>query len=190
MHHLATSGDPGRTPTTNNEANPPPTIRRNEFMTHPMTVELGQTTGPSDMATLGSANTWRLRRLGARPLVFKGTELAMAMSFTPALPYWYEIAVFRTEQQRFVLCIKQFFVAESETDVCDAWEFDSLEGVFAAIEAYDAARDVRFEPGGLAGSPAAELAARALSLKAEVNAARAHFAGLVGELFQELDAAA
>ncbi|MDG4648428.1 hypothetical protein P6F26_08220 [Roseibacterium sp. SDUM158017] len=159
-------------------------------MTHPLPVDHGYHAGPSEMASVGAATPFRIRRLGARPLVFKGTELAMAMSFTPQLPYWYEINVYRTDRQKFVLCIKQFFVAENETDTSDAWEFETLADAFDAIEAYDAGRDVRFEPNDIARAPAAELAARAMSLRSEVEAARAHFAGLAGELFQDLEEAA
>jgi hypothetical protein len=159
-------------------------------MTHPMPVDPTYASAPAENSSIGTANTFRIRRLGARPLVFAGTELAMAMSFTPELPYWYEMNVYRTDRQSFVLRIKHFRAAEGEADTCDAWEFDTLADLFDAVEAYDAARDVRFDTARLAAAPAAELAGRAMSLKAEVAAARAHFASLAGELFQEMDAAA
>lgn len=133
----------------------------------------------------------RLARRGARPLSFAGHELAMAMSFTPGLPYWYEITIYRTSDQRYVLAIRQFFVSEQEKDTTDAWVFDTLPEVFDALEAYDAARDVIADHGGVhAGMAPAELAARALDLRARVEAARHHFASLLGELFAEIDGAA
>jgi hypothetical protein len=159
-------------------------------MTHPMSLDHGPVSGPADMTALGTASAFRIRRLGARPLVFSGSELAMAMSFTPELPYWYELNIYRTDKQSFVLCVKQFYQAESEIDTSDAWEFESLAEVFDAIEAYDAGQDVRFDPGDMSSAPAAELASRAMALRAEVEASRAHFAGLAGELFQKLDDAA
>lgn len=158
-------------------------------MTHPMPVDQAYAPGAAETGSIGAANAYRIRRLGARPLVFSGTELAMAMSFTPELPYWYEINAYRTERQTFVLRIKHFRASETESDSCDAWEFETLADLFDAIEAYDAARDVRFDPARLAEAPAAELAGRAMALKAEVAAARAHFASLAGELFQEMEAA-
>jgi hypothetical protein len=155
-----------------------------------MTADHSQPVAPAEMPSVGMASAHRIRRLGKRHLVFNGTELAMAMSFTPGLPYWYELNIFRTDQQKFVLAVKLFFASETEMDSCDAWEFDTLAEVFDAIEAYDAGHDVRFDTQGLGNAPAAQMASMSMSLKAEVAAARAHFAGLVGELFQQLEDAA
>ena len=159
-------------------------------MSFPMSADQTQSATPAEMPSVGMVLAHRIRRLGKRPLVFKGTELAMAMSFTPGLPYWYELNIFRTDQQRFVLAVKLFFASENELDSSDAWEFDTLAEVFDAIEAYDAGRDVRFDTQGLADAPAAHMASMSMALRAEVEAARAHFGGLVGELFQQLDDAA
>jgi len=159
-------------------------------MSFPMSADQQQSVHSAEMPSVGSASANRIRRLGKRPLVFNGTELAMAMSFTPGLPYWYELNVFRTDQQKFVLAIKLFYSSEDEIDSSDAWEFDTLAEVFDAIEAYDAGRDVRFDMGGLSDAPAAAMAAMSMSLRAEVEAARAHFAGLVGEFFKQLEDAA
>ncbi len=159
-----------------------------------MTPTLTMTDGYSrtaDMPSLGSGTTHRIRRQGARPLAFTGTELAMAMSFTPTLPYWYEITIYRTNTQAFVLAIRLFHVSEDEKDQSDAWTFDTLPEVLDAIETYDAGRDVVADIVSLpSDAPAIELAARAMDLRARVSAARHHFAGLVGELFAELDIAA
>lgn len=160
-------------------------------MTHPMPVETGYSATMPEMPSgqTGPAH-FRIRRSGARPLSFAGTELAMAMSFTPELPYWYEINVFRTDSLKFVLAIKLFFVSEHETDTSDAWEFDSLADLLDAVEAYDASRDVRFDPGCLDTASPADLAARAMALQADIGAARAHFAALAGALFKDMDEAA
>jgi hypothetical protein len=139
------------------------------------------------MPTLGKPQTYRLRRPGARPLIFSGAELAMAMNFTPELPYWYEINIYRTTGQRFVLAVRQFFQSETEEDTCQAWEFETLPEVFDAIEQYDPAKDIRVSMMDMAASAPAELTAMSLDLRAQVKAARANFSGLVGELFEELD---
>lgn len=144
----------------------------------------------SDMPSVGISRDFKIRRVGARPLVFRGTELAMCMSFTPDLPYWYEMNIYRTDQQRFVLAIRLFSQSETEKDHVRAWEADAIGNIFDLIETYDAAQDVRLNlPENIASAPAAELAAHALDLAAKVASARAHFAGLVGELFAEIDAA-
>lgn len=145
----------------------------------------------AEFPSLGSGNHFRIPRHGARPLVFSGTQLAMAMSFTPELPYWYEINIFRTSDQRFVLVIKLFHVSEQRKDTTDAWAFDTLPEVFDALETHDAGQDVVADVDTVhADLPAVELAARAMELRARITAARQHFAGLVGELFAEIDAVA
>jgi hypothetical protein len=146
---------------------------------------------PADVPALGSALQHRIARHGARPLIFAGTQLAMAMSFTPGLPYWYEINIYRTSEQRFVLVIRLFHVAEDQKDTVDAWVFDTLPEVFDALEAHDAGRDVVADVDTVhAGLPPGELAVRAWELRARIEAARQHFAGLVGELLAEIDAVA
>jgi RPA family protein len=113
----------------------------------------------------------------------------MAMSFTPDLPYWYEINIYRTAEQRFVLAIRLFFQSETEEDTTQAWEFETMPEVFDAIEQYDAGQDVKVSLVDAPPAASAELAAMALELRARLHAARANFAGLVGELFEELEAA-
>ncbi|ETX29345.1 hypothetical protein [Roseivivax isoporae] len=145
--------------------------------------------GVADMPALGAMSSYRLPQPGARPLVFSGSELAMAMSFTPELPYWYELNVYRTREQTFVLAIRQFFQSEEQTDIVKAWAFDSLPDLFDRLETYDAGADVRTPHLDLERSAPAELAAAAMDLKSRVIAARTHFAGLVGEFFAQIDAA-
>ena len=134
--------------------------------------------------------SFRIKRPGARPLAFDGIELAMAMSYTPALPFWYEINLYRTTDQRFVTCVKLFHQAESEQDTVRAWEFDTLEQAMDKLAHYDAGQDIRvqFDPSD-ATSSAAELAACAMDLRARLMAARRHYESLVGEFFYDLDTA-
>lgn len=144
-----------------------------------------------EFPSLGSVAQHRIARHGARPIVFAGSQLAMAMSFTPGLPYWYEINIYRTTEQRFVLAIRLFHVAEDRKDTVDAWVFDTLPEVFDALEAHDAGRDVMADVDGVhAGLTAGDLAVRAWELRSRIEAARQHFSGLVGELLSEIDAVA
>lgn len=141
-----------------------------------------------EMRSFGSNTPFRVERHGARPLTFSGTQLAMAMSFTPELPYWYEINIYRASDDRFVLAVRLFYQAEDRKDTVDAWMFDTLPEVFDAIEGYDAGRDVQANLDDFhAGMAPVELAARAMELRARVEAARQHFAGLAGELFAEIE---
>lgn len=133
------------------------------------------------------AQAYRIVRAGARPLHFHGSELAMAMSYTPALPYWYEVNLYRTTAQRFVVAIRQFFQSEDEQDVCHAWECETLPEALDRLETYDAAQDVRL--GALPGDGAspADLHAMALDLRAQSIAARRHYGSLIGRFFYDLE---
>ena len=134
--------------------------------------------------------SFRIKRPGARPLAFDGIELAMAMSFTPTLPYWYEVNLYRTTDQRFVTCVRLFYQAEDEQDTVRAWDFDTLDQALDKLAHYDAGQDLRvqFDPSETASS-AAELAACAMDVRARLMAKRRHYESLVGEFFYELDTA-
>ncbi len=134
-----------------------------------------------------NATTFRIKRLGARPLSFQGSELAMAMSFTPSIPYWYEVNIYRTVQQRFVLAIRMYFQSAEEEDFVRAWEFDSLPDALDKMESYDAGQDVRVTFDASQPMVVAELTARAMDLHARTAAARSHYAGIVGEFFYDLE---
>jgi len=131
----------------------------------------------------------RLRNVGGRPVVFHGEELAMAMSYTPELPYWFEINLYRASDGSFPIAIKQFFQSEDQKDIARAWIVPSLDAAMAVVEQYDPAHDVPV-PGGLMGAAlsAAEMEAMALDLKAQVDHARVHYASLAGEFLHALDA--
>ena len=151
-------------------------------------VEAGSQGGVTQFGQ--SAPKHKIKRVGGRPLVFEGTELGMAMSFTPTLPYWYEINVYRTSDQRFVACVKLFYVSADEEDTAHAWECGSLDEAIETLMHYDAAGDVRLSLDHTDGDcSAAEMAARSLELRAQAKSYRHHFATLIGEFLHDLDAA-
>lgn len=134
---------------------------------------------------------FRLKRHGQRPLMFRGAELGMAMSFDPDVPYWYEINLYRTADRSFVVAIRQFFQSEDERDVVKAWTFATLGDALDHIEAYDAGADVRLKTRRTPVHGAAvDLAAASLDLRAQVETARAHYRNLVAEFLYDLDQAA
>jgi hypothetical protein len=156
----------------------------------------GQYMDPHDQGQAAARPTpimaeYRLKRHGQRPLVFRGAELGMAMSFDPEVPFWYEINLYRASDRTFVVAIRQFFQAEDERDIVKAWTFATLGDAIDHIEAYDAGADVRLKTRRLsAHGVAADLAAAALDLRATVEAARSHYRNLVAEFLYDLDAAA
>lgn len=142
-------------------------------------------------ASIGHGTRYRITRSGARPITFSGSELGMAMSFMPECPYWYEINLYRTTESDFVLAIRLFHQSEEKEDTVEAWRFDSIEDALWQIESYDAARDVEFHPPA-AGTPEcpAALYEMALSLRAQIAAARQHYASLAGEFLHDIEKAA
>ena len=130
----------------------------------------------------------RIKRMGGRPLVFDGSELAMAMSFSSKIPYWYEINLYRTKEQRFVVVLRQFFVSDKEEDCVHGWEFSNLDEAIDMLLQYDAGQDVEM---GLGIDPntalPAELSAYAMDLRAQAQDRRQHFSSLVGEFLYELE---
>lgn len=144
--------------------------------------------GESPMATSQAAE-FTLKRVGARPMTFAGSELCMAMSFVPGAPYWYEINVYRTVDQKFVLAIKKFHKEEDQTDFCRAWSFDDFGALMQQMEQFDPAIDVPVDIApddpSLTGS---EMAAHALALRAKAAEARRQYRSLVGEVLHELEA--
>lgn len=139
--------------------------------------------------SIGQAMTFRIARSGARPIKFTGSELAMAMSFTPEIPYWYEINIYRTNDSNFVTAIRLFHQSEDKRDTVEAWQFSSLDEALTAIEHYDAGADVEaVMPDTVQNDCAAEIAACALELRARLENQRQHYRGLAGEILFELEA--
>lgn len=152
-------------------------------------AEMPAMPGNTAPSAIGQAMPFRIARSGARPLKFAGSELAMAMSFTPELPYWYEINLYRTNASQFVLAIRLFHQSEEKRDTVEAWQFKSLDEALAAIEHYDAAADVEAVLPDTTGQHcAAEIAAQAFELRARIETQREHYRGLAGEILHELDA--
>jgi len=142
-----------------------------------------------DVTFMTAGSSFTLPQAGKRPLSFTGTEIAMAMSFTPALPYWYEINLYRANDGQFVVAIRNFYQSETEEDVVRAWSFPTVDHAFEHLENYDAGRDVPVPTGDFSGMAPAEMAALAMQTHAKIEDRRSHFAGLVGEIFFEIDAA-
>ncbi|MGF1444962.1 MAG: hypothetical protein ACFBRM_02045 [Pikeienuella sp.] len=134
------------------------------------------------------ATAFKIMRSGAKPLNFEGIELCMAMSYVPGAPYWYEINLYRTTEQRFVAAVRIFFRSEDERDRARAWEVETFDAALDKLEAYDASEDIRVQmfADETQASPA-ELAAHGFSLMAKAQAAQHQYGGLLGEILYELE---
>lgn len=128
-----------------------------------------------------------IKRAGGRPLRFEGSELAMAMSFTASMPYWYEINLYRSVDQRIVTAVRLFHQSEKKQDTVRAWESASIDDAIDKLTRYDAGYDVPVDIDFDASqAPPPELAAKALQLQARISEARHHYKSIVGEFLYDL----
>lgn len=147
----------------------------------------GQSAGVAPFPPPGMSFT--IKRAGGRPLRFEGSELAMAMSYTPAIPYWYEINLYRTVDQRFVAAVRLFHQSPEKQDTVRAWECASVDDAMDRLTGYDAGFDVPVDMDlDMTGMPPAEMAAKALHLQSRIADARHHYQSLVGEFLHDIQA--
>jgi len=132
--------------------------------------------------------SYAIPRAGGRPIRFEGSELAMAMSYTSTLSYWYEINLYRTTDQRFVSVVKLFHQSPDKRDSARAWEHASLDDALDGLVGYDAGFDVPVECDlDAIKTPPSEVAALALTISARISDARHHYKSLVGEFLYDLE---
>jgi len=139
-------------------------------------------------ASSGGPQAYTLRRTGRRPVFFEGVELCMAMSYVPGAAFWYEVNIYRTTADSFVVYVRLFSKKEHDTDLHRVFEAGTFEEVISFLEDYDAAQDVRIDV--LADdqtAPLSELVVRALALRARIDDARRQFSALVGQILFDLD---
>lgn len=140
--------------------------------------------GPSAQSSL----TYRIKCAGKRPIVFQGVELLMVMNFSPDHPFWYELNLYQTNLGNFVVTVRLFHTAEDHADSVDAWEFDSLEGVFSFLETYDPTSDFQFSDVSEAyGTSSVGLLAKSYELRAKVKMIQDRFSNALGEFFYEIE---
>lgn len=129
-----------------------------------------------------------LRRTGKRPYAFNGKVLATVCGVTPALPYWYEINVYRTVIDTFVCDTRLFNKSPDLPDLFRVMEADTLDAAFDHLEAYDAAFDLgSVDELGRPGQSPADLALGIARLQMRADAIRAHYASVVADMLKALE---
>ncbi|MEO1328934.1 MAG: hypothetical protein AAFW46_04670 [Pseudomonadota bacterium] len=129
-----------------------------------------------------------LRRSGARPVSFRGVQICSAMSYTVGTPLWYEINLYRLQDQSFVVDVRMFTKSDEDSDKFTVQHVASFDEAVSALEAYDAAADVRVNVA--LDDPTASLADltfQALAVRARVEEARAQYRGLVSQILSDLE---
>lgn len=127
-----------------------------------------------------------IKRKGARPIRFEGLEIAMSMSFSAKLSYWYEVNLYKTSEYRYVSAVRLFHQSSDLADTVVAEEHDNLDIAVQFLVEYDAAQDVQVTSNSdFSSEIPAELAATALSLISRIHEMRTHYRALVGEFLFE-----
>jgi len=132
--------------------------------------------------------SFTLKCSGRRPMHFEGSELCMAMSYVPGAAFWYEVNIYRTVSDSFVVYIRMFSKSEDVPDLHRVFECGGFEGVVSLLEEYEAANDVRIDV--LADDqsvPLPDLVVRAMGLRSRIEDARRQFGALVGQILFDLE---
>lgn len=138
--------------------------------------------------TTGQVAPFSIKCMGRRPLAFHGIELCMAMSYVPGAPMWFEINIYRTHAEGFVVSVRHFHRDEDQHDIVRAWEQADFEAVMTTLEGYDPATDLRIDV-----DPAdpkltlPDVAMQALALRTRTAEARRQYRALVGEILHDLE---
>jgi hypothetical protein len=140
---------------------------------------------------LEMVQTFKLRRDGQRPFVFKGSELCSAMSYASGTPLWYEINIYQHVNESFPVEVKMFTKAENERDHFHLKVLSSLDGVFEYLENYNTEQDIDVAELALSGKGQAisKLALQAATLKLRMEEAKRQFDDIVGQILFELESA-
>lgn len=128
-----------------------------------------------------------LKRTGQRPYAFNGLTVATICGVTPALPFWYELNLFRTVIGSYVCNVRLFNKGE-DADVFRASEHDDLEAACAFFERYEPAADLPASPDEISlDAPGVKLSLQAARLQLRINRITDHYRATAGELLYALD---
>ena len=138
----------------------------------------------SGFAQLGKVS---LPRTGQRPLVFEGEEIVSATSCAPGPRFWYEINLYRRQDNSLVVNICWFGKPNDLKDRFRAFPVDSLDEVAHVLETYDPALDIHADiPAHDDQVPVSLIALQAAMIRMQIDEARRQFADLAGEILHQL----
>ena len=128
-----------------------------------------------------------LKRSGERPLRFRGYEICCASSHRSGPPFWYEINVFRTTDDRFFADVRLFQKSDAHKDRFTVFEAPSFEMAIESLKTYDPVRDIPVEPFFDGDVAPVEIALEAARLRLRIADARTQYADLIGDVLQQID---
>ncbi len=132
--------------------------------------------------------TVTLRRSGARPYRFQGTEICSAVGWAEKLSVWHEINLFQSTAGKVVIDIRVFRKSPTEKDLFRVEERDSIEDAISFLESYDPTQDVLVDiPLDDPGVSLAELSLNGIVLRQRIDHTRRQYDALLGDLLHEIE---
>ena len=124
-----------------------------------------------------------LRISGGKPLRIVGVMIAEATSWSPSVPAWHEVSLYRTQGQECAASIRMLKKAMGETDIHHAELFASIEDALNWLEEFDPTADLApdFDASDRRVSTA-EIALFSAALRQHADAVTRQWRGLIGEL--------
>jgi hypothetical protein len=138
-------------------------------------------------AVSGAMGEVTLRRNGARPISFTGSEIASSSSFSAGQSLWYQIHLYKTNENSFIAAIQMGAQSGLEHSSYSAYTCSNLEELVNVLENYDAAHDISANIDLEGDISAAELALEAASLRLKIEEARRQYGEVVGEVLCKID---
>lgn len=120
---------------------------------------------------------------GGKPLRIEGLMIAEATSWSPSVPAWHELAIYRTTGTECAASVRTLKKTVGETDVHRAELFATVDDALDWLEAFDPISDL--SPGFVASDrriSTAEIALLSAALRQQADAVTRQWRGLVGEL--------
>jgi hypothetical protein len=124
-----------------------------------------------------------LRVSGGKPLRFDGLMMIEATSWSPSVPTWHEVALYRTAGTEWAASVRVLKKPIGETDIHHAELFVSVDDALNWLEAFDPIADLspNFDASDRRVSTA-EIALLSASLRQHADAVTKQWRGLIGEL--------
>jgi len=145
----------------------------------------GKKNGKASAATqMPSLPRQKLRRSGQLPYIFQPLgEIGFATSYTPQLPFWYELNLWFSDEQKYVLNIRRFAKSDQERDSHIVKVASSTEEVLSAIESYDPLADITVSIDFSKPMTLAEISLYGIELCGNIEIARKQYHDVVSEMF-------
>jgi hypothetical protein len=134
-----------------------------------------------------SAQVITLKRSGERPVRFKGFEICCASSHRVGPPFWYEINIFRTVDDRFFADVRLYQKSDAHKDRFTVFEAGSFDMALEALKSYDPLRDIAVEPFFDGDVAPVEIALEAARLRLRIEEARQQYDGLIGDVLNQIE---